>query len=146
MNFEKLRHRIVFLKPVSDIKNSMGETVPTWQPINPAKNLIADSIYLQSDAGKAVFVDADGKSEEFSLKAYQVRAGVAPMTGREYEEAQKLRAETTYNVITRYFDGITPDMKILFRDNVFDIVSVLDIECRKEQLKIVAKERDVNGC
>ena len=72
-------------------------------------------------------------------------AYVAPKTGREYDEAQKLRAETTYNVLTRYFPGITTDMRISFRDRVFDIESVLNIDERNEQLQIVAVEKDRNG-
>ena len=74
-----------------------------------------------------------------------VWAHVAPKTGREYDEAQKLRAETTYNVLTRYFPGITTDMRISFRDCVFNIESVLNIDERNEQLQIVAVEKDRNG-
>lgn len=154
MKFEKLRHRIVFLKPVTDTENSMGESVPIWKAVNPAKNnnLNVDDIsnvYLSDDyKGNAVFVDVDGTpyASRIIPKEYEVWAGVSPMTGREYEEAQKLRGETTYNVITRYFRGVTADMKILFRNRIFDIISVLNIDERNEQLKIVAKERDKNGC
>ena len=74
-----------------------------------------------------------------------VWAYVAPKTGREYDEAQTLRAETTYTVLTRYFPGITTDMRISFRDRVFDIESVLNIDERNEQLQIVAVEKDRNG-
>ena len=54
-----------------------------------------------------------------------VWAFVAPRTGREYDEAQKIRAETTYNVLTRYFPNITTDMRISFRDRILKIESVL---------------------
>ena len=74
-----------------------------------------------------------------------VWAYVAPKTGREYEEAQKLRAETTYNILTRYFPNITADMKIKFRDKELKIESVLNIEERNEQLQIVASEVDKYG-
>jgi len=74
-----------------------------------------------------------------------VWAYVAPKTGREYDEAQKLRAETTYNVITRYFDGITADMRIMFNGRILKIESVLNIDERKEQLQIVASEVDNYG-
>ena len=40
-------------------------------------------------------------------------AAVEPLTGREYAEAQKIRAETTYRVTTRYIADITPDMRII---------------------------------
>lgn len=74
-----------------------------------------------------------------------VWAYVAPRTGREYDEAQKLRAETTYNVLTRYFPNITTDMRILFRGRILSIESVLNVGERNEQLQIVAVEKDRNG-
>lgn len=73
-----------------------------------------------------------------------VWAYVAPKTGREYEEAQKLRPETTFNILTRYFPDITSDMRIGFRGRVFYIESVLNIDERNEQLQIVAFERDTH--
>ena len=74
-----------------------------------------------------------------------VWAFVAPKTGREYDEAQKLRAETTYNVMTRYFPNITTDMQILFEGRTLKMESVLNISERNEQLQIVASEVDNNG-
>ena len=79
-------------------------------------------------------------TEYMSVWAY-----VAPRTGREYDEAQKLRAETTYNVLTRYFPNITTDMRILFRGRILSIESVLNVGERNEQLQIVAVEKDRNG-
>lgn len=74
-----------------------------------------------------------------------VWAYVAPRTGREYDEAQKIRAETTYNITTRFLENITTDMKIRFNEQELDIVSVLNVNERNEQLQIVAKEKDRNG-
>lgn len=74
-----------------------------------------------------------------------VWAYVSPKTGREYDEAQKLRAETTYNVMTRYFPDVSTDMRIKFRDRIFSIESILNIDERNEQLQIVAVEKDRNG-
>ena len=74
-----------------------------------------------------------------------VWAFVAPKTGREYDEAQKIRAETTYNVFTRYFPDITTDMQISFRGRTLKIESVLSLSERDRQLQIVASEVDTNG-
>lgn len=74
-----------------------------------------------------------------------VWAFVAPKTGREYDEAQKLRAETTYNVHTRYFSDITSDMQIRYNDRILKIESVLNIDERNEELHIVASEVDSFG-
>lgn len=75
----------------------------------------------------------------------KVWAYVAPKTGREYDEAQKIRAETTYNVITRYFNDITSEMQIRFKDRILKIESVLNIDECGEQLHIVASETDNYG-
>ena len=74
-----------------------------------------------------------------------VWAYVAPKTGREYDEAQKLRGETTYNIVTRYFKDITAEMRIKFRGRDLYILSVLSIGERNEQLSIVAAEVDTYG-
>lgn len=74
-----------------------------------------------------------------------VWAFVAPKTGREYDEAQKLRAETTYNVHTRFFADITAEMQIRFNDRILKIESVLNINERNEELLIVASEVDNFG-
>lgn len=144
MNFSQLRHRVVFLKPTDSFINDMGEVAVAWQVFSPASGKTAE-IFLQSDDnGNIKFANDFPTAEE--LKPFEIWAYVAPQTGREYAESQKLRSETTYNVITRYFGGINHEMKILFRSHVFDIVSVLNIDSRNEQLKIIASERDCNGC
>lgn len=74
-----------------------------------------------------------------------VWAYVAPKTGREYDEAQKIRSETTYNIITRYHDGITANMKIQYKQQIFNIISVLNVGERNEELQIVATETDNYG-
>ena len=74
-----------------------------------------------------------------------VWAFVAPKTGREYDEAQKLRAETTYNVHTRYFSDITAEMQMRFNDRILKIESVLNINERNEELLIVASEVDTSA-
>lgn len=74
-----------------------------------------------------------------------VWAFVAPKTGREYDEAQKLRAETTYNVHTRYFADVTAEMQIRFNDRILKIESVLNVNERNEELLIVASEVDSYG-
>lgn len=74
-----------------------------------------------------------------------VWACVEPKTGREYDEAQKLRAETTYNITTRYFEDVTAEMKIKHNNKIFDIVSVLNVGGRNNELLIVASEKDSFG-
>ena len=149
MNFSKLRHRIIFLRPTDMIKNSMGETVPRYKPFKPYLPLPvqvdADKVYLSHDNdGNAVLKYIDGKpyAHKLALQNFSVAGLVAPMSGREYEESQKIRAETTYKISTRFFRHITSDMRILYDNREFEIVSILDLGGKHDELQIVAAEKD----
>lgn len=143
MNFSKLRHRIIFLRPGDLRKNSMGETVPGYVPFKPSI-LSSDGVYLTHDTdGNAVIKRRDDKTYSYldALRDYSVAAFVSPMSGREYEESQKLRVETTYKILTRFFPKITPQMRILYDNREFEIVSVLDTNEQHTELQIVAAEK-----
>ena len=149
MNFSKLRHRIIFLRPTDMIKNSMGETVPRYKPFKPYLPLPvqvdADKVYLSHDNdGNAVLKYIDGKpyAHKLALQNFSVAGLVVPMSGREYEESQKIRAETTYKISTRFFRHITSDMRILYDNREFEIISVLDLGGKHDELQIVAVEKD----
>ena len=149
MNFSKLRHRIIFLRPTDMIKNSMGETVPRYKPFKPYLPLPiqvdADKVYLSHDNdGNAVLKYIDGKpyAHKLALQNFSVAGLVVPMSGREYEESQKIRAETTYKISTRFFRHITSDMRILYDNREFEIISVLDLGGKHDELQIVATEKD----
>ena len=149
MNFSKLRHRIIFLSPTDEIINSMGETVPRYKPFKPYLPLdlqVTDNkVYLSHDMnGNAILIGQNGQpiAHKLALSEYSVAAFVAPTTGREYEESQKIRAETTYKISTRYFRGINSTHRILYNNREFEIVSVLDLNERHEELQIIAAERN----
>ena len=149
MNFSKLRHRIIFLRPTDMIKNSMGETVPRYKPFKPYLPLSiqvdADKVYLSHDNdGNAVLKYIDGKpyAHKLALQNFSVAGLVAPMSGREYEESQKIRVETTYKISTRFFRHITSDMRILYDNREFEIISILDLGGKHDELQIVAAEKD----
>lgn len=71
----------------------------------------------------------------------EVWAKVVPKTGREYDEAQKLRAETTYNVYLRYDRNVTPDMRVEWNGITMNIESVLNLDGRSEELLLVTSEK-----
>ncbi|OQB13554.1 MAG: Phage head-tail joining protein [Firmicutes bacterium ADurb.Bin193] len=151
MDFSKLRHRIIFLKPTDNITNGMGETVPRYKPFKPYLPLPlqvqGEDVYLTHDSdGNAILVYADGKpyAHKLALKEYSVAGFVSPMSGREYEESQKLRTETTYKISTRFFRNITPEMRILYDNKEFEIVSVLDLNEKHEELQIIAIHKDTH--
>ena len=149
MNFSKLRHRIIFLSPTDEIINSMGETVPRYEPFKPylplPLQMQKNKVYLSHDNdGNAILTKQNGQpiAHKLALSEYSVAAFVAPTTGKEYEKSQKIRAETTYKISTRYFRGINSTHRILYDNREFEIVSVLDLNERHEELQIIAAERN----
>ena len=105
----------------------------------------ADKVYLTYDNdGNATLEYNNGKpyAHKLALQNFSVAGLVVPMSGREYEESQKLRTETTYKISTRFFPRITQDMHILYDNREFEIVSILDLNGRHEELQIVATEKD----
>ena len=127
----------------------MGESVPKYKPFKPYLPLtlqVEDGhVFLSHDTdGNAVLINSDGVpyAHKLALKEYSVAALVAPMSGREYEESQKIRAETTYKISTRYFHGISQTHRILYDNREFEVISVLDIGGKHEELQIVAIEHD----
>lgn len=149
MNFSKLRHRIIFLSPTDETINSMGETIPRYKPFKPylplSLQVDADKVYLSHDNdGNAVLEYANGKpyAHKLALQNFSVAGLVVPMSGREYEESQKIRAETTYKISTRFFRNITSAMCILYDNREFEIVSVLDLGGKHDELQIIAAEKN----
>ena len=149
MNFSKLRHRIIFLSPTDETINSMGETIPRYKPFKPylplSLQVDADKVYLSHDNdGNAVLEYANGKpyAHKLALQNFSVAGLVVPMSGREYEESQKIRAESTYKISTRFFRNITSAMRILYDNREFEIVSVLDLGGKHDELQIIAAEKN----
>ncbi len=131
MRFGSLRHKILFAKPTGTVENSMRETVPSFSLYHP--NLPEKAITFQDRH----WYDESGALLDTSNCEYCLRAEVTPMTGREYEQAQKLRAEETYKVKTRFMPFIQNDMIIIYDDKTLQIQSILDVNSAHTQLDII---------
>ena len=70
-----------------------------------------------------------------------VWATFTPVRGREYYEAQKLREEVTYKLYCRYLPGITSDLYIRYKDKIYEIISVLDVDMEHKMLEIYCVEK-----
>lgn len=70
-----------------------------------------------------------------------VWATVNPVSGREYYEAQKVRPELTYKIYTRYQQEIAPDMQIKYKEKMFEIKSIINVEESNKMLEIQCIER-----
>lgn len=81
------------------------------------------------------------QTEQEMEEVKTIWAGIEPMRGREYQEAQRIRPELTYKVTTRYHKEVTPDMFIKYKDRYFNIISVINVRERNEMLEIVCTEK-----
>ena len=70
-----------------------------------------------------------------------VWASISPLSGKEYHEAQMIRAETTYRIKMWYVDGVLPDMKISYNGREFEIISILNMGERNTELHIICIEK-----
>lgn len=69
----------------------------------------------------------------------KLRADVIKLSGRELFAAQAVGADVTTRVNTRYCAGVEADQRILFRDEVLDIESVIPDRLRTT-LEILCRE------
>lgn len=140
-----MRDRIVILSPGYSYTNDLGETVPAWAPFRPYAENNPLSLPLLTVTEGECFPRYLGTADENLVMKYAIWAQVAPLNGREYEEAQKLRAETTYNIKIRYAKNIRSDFKVLYKNRLLEIVSVLNLDSRNREIKLVCSEVDSYG-
>lgn len=152
MNFGRMRHRILLMKRNGTTRNSMNEEVPAYEVYHPGLKLLvvfetndeSGHVYWRTkDNGNAdLQEDRTGHPYAHQLEEseWAFWAEVRPTTGRSYEEMQKIRAETTYNVYMRYIPGVTHDMFITHGDKKLKIESVIDVDNRHTILNLVCSE------
>ena len=70
-----------------------------------------------------------------------VWAAIKPISGQERVQAQQLAAEVTHLIRTRYGATVTADMRIVFGERVFEILSHINVGERNKELEIMCKEQ-----
>ncbi|WP_066316958.1 phage head closure protein [Bacillus sp. FJAT-29814] len=68
------------------------------------------------------------------------RAGIYPVSGKEFFAAETINSEVTHKVNLRYLSGITPDMRIKFGERFFSIISVINFQEKNIELQLLCKE------
>lgn len=70
-----------------------------------------------------------------------VRAGIYPMSGREFFAAETVNSEVTHKINMRYLPGITPDMRIKSRTRIFELISPpINFQEKNVMLQLLCKE------
>ena len=75
----------------------------------------------------------------------EVWARVEPIRGREWFAAAQMQDATDHRVTIRYRAGITREMRVLWRGEPLDIVSVIDVNARRENLELMCLSGVRNG-
>jgi len=70
-----------------------------------------------------------------------VWASIEPIRGSEYIQLQNTQAELSTRIRMRYRPDITPAMRVLYQDRVFDIQSVIDINEQHTHLELMCVEK-----
>ncbi|WP_410496488.1 phage head closure protein [Cellulosilyticum sp. ST5] len=69
-----------------------------------------------------------------------VWAEISPMSGQQFFAAKQINSEITHNVYIRYREGLKPNMRVLFKGRVFEILYIMNIKEENRLLQIYCKE------
>lgn len=89
--------------------------------------------------------DSFGGEEPVWTDVATVWASVTPVSGKEYFASAQVNAEISTKITMRYISGITPKMRVVFGNRVFEIISVLNFEERGIELNLMCKESVPDG-
>ena len=70
----------------------------------------------------------------------QVYAAIEPLSGREFFDAQEVQADVSVRIRIRALAGVKPDMRVVYGSRVLEILSVLDLEERGQEMHLMCRE------
>ena len=86
---------------------------------------------------KSVTRAANGEEVETWGTHAERWARVEPLRGKEFFAAAQTQDAAEYRVTIRYLASVTRDMRVLWRGTLLDIVSVIDVNARRENLELM---------
>ncbi|WP_294186353.1 phage head closure protein [uncultured Clostridium sp.] len=69
-----------------------------------------------------------------------IKAGIYPISGREFFAAETVNSEITHKVKIRYTEGLKPNMRIVFNNRIFSIESIINFKELNIELQLLCKE------
>lgn len=69
-----------------------------------------------------------------------VWAAVQPLSGKELEHAQAIKAQINTKIVIRFHAGVTPASRIKFNDRLFNVVSVINTDELNVELICMCEE------
>ncbi len=67
-------------------------------------------------------------------------AQITPLSGKQLEYAQRIHDQVTHEIRLRYYAGLGPDHRVLFGSRVFEILNVINVDERKEEMIVQCVE------
>lgn len=89
--------------------------------------------------------DADGNTVTGWVDKFSVWGSIKGLRGREYIDAGAQAVKISTRIYIRYRPGVTNDMRIKFKNRIFDIVNANNIEEQNIEYEILANEVNLNG-
>ncbi|SEN19091.1 phage head closure protein [Paenibacillus sp. OV219] len=69
-----------------------------------------------------------------------VKAGIYPVSGKDYISAVEVNSEITTKVNLRYVPGLSADMRIMFGTRIFTIIAIINFQEMNKELQVMCKE------
>jgi SPP1 family predicted phage head-tail adaptor len=69
-----------------------------------------------------------------------VWASVEPLVGREFFAAKQTQADVTHKIRCRYLAGVTPKMRVVYKERIFNIGPPINIRERNHEMLLMATE------
>lgn len=81
-----------------------------------------------------------GEMTKVWVDKFSTRAGIYPLSGKEFFTADKENSEISHKINIRYRPDINQKMRIIFEGRVFNIESIINFQERNILIQIMAKE------
>jgi SPP1 family predicted phage head-tail adaptor len=70
----------------------------------------------------------------------QSRAGIYPISGKDFIASAEVNSEVTTKINLRYIPGVTADMRVKFGERIFKIIAVMNFQERNKEIQLMCKE------
>lgn len=81
-----------------------------------------------------------GEPVEDWLDIKTVWAEIKPVSGKQFFAAKQINAEISHNVYIRYRNGLSPSMRIKFKERTFEILYIMNVNESNTLMQIYCKE------
>lgn len=87
-----------------------------------------------------VTTDSFGSPSETWVDVVKCRAGIYPVSGREFFTAEAIQGDVTHQIFLRYYPGVQRNMRVEFNERYFHITSVINFQEMNKEIQLMCKE------